>query len=119
SGGTILIQALSGVDINGTVNLAGGTAGVGPSANAGGAGGVGRIRIETSGGSNINTSGITITSGVNVETSDLFTNSFQGKLATGCGSIDSDHNSSGDQFLTFFLILFLSLALPTITKVKH
>lgn len=117
SGGTLHIQSISGADINGTINIAGGTGGNGGVPGVGGNGGLGRLKIETAGASNINTSGMTLTAGVTVETGDLFTNEFEGVVATGCGSVDLDGGSSGPT--TFLLVLLFFLALPTITNIKH
>lgn len=117
SGGTLLIQAVSGANLNGTINLAGGNGGNGGVPGVGGAGGVGRLIVQTSGAANVNTGGLSLTGGVTIERGDLFTNEFEGKIASGCGSIDLD--GSSNFFPSFLLMLLIFLSLPTITKIKH
>lgn len=118
AGGTILIRSTGSVNLsNATIQLAGGSGGAGgDGTNNGGNGGVGRLRVETANINDISSSGLTLTAGVTLEKADLFQNTFESKIATGCGSIDLDNDQN---FMpTFLMMLFLLLALPTITKIK-
>lgn len=118
TGGSILIRTFGSVDLSSaTIALAGGNAGAGgDGTNAGTAGATGRLRLETVGGSSILTSGLNLTAGVTIERADLFENNFEGKIATGCGSVDLDNNQNGG--LQFLLALLLIIALPAIAKIK-
>tara|TARA_R110000868_G_scaffold117600_1_gene312188 strand:- start:10267 stop:11355 length:1089 start_codon:yes stop_codon:yes gene_type:complete len=116
--GTLVLQAVNGVSLSGSINLAGGTGGNAGSPGVGGNGGVGRLSVQTSGASNINSSGLALTAGVVIERGDLFTNEFRSDIATGCGSIDLDQNSN-QAATTLAAMLLIIFSLPAITKIKR
>lgn len=118
AGGSILLQAINGVSLSGIINLAGGAGGNAGSPGIGGNGGVGRLSVQTAGSNNINSSGLTLTAGVNIERADLFTNEFTSEVATGCGSIDLDQNNN-QAATTFLAMLLIIFSLPAITKIKR
>lgn len=118
SGGSLLVQAVDSVDLtSATINLSGGLGGVGGGAN-GGNGGMGRIRLESASLSQVYTSGLTkVPVSLKIELAELFDNEFEGKIATGCGSVDLSGGSSSSHW-NFILAFLIAFALPAITKLK-